>query len=185
MDTELLPVNLRLLTLQCGVLRDYFSYQTYLLITRQGCSLLETVLTAQGWSCAATVGMGLDYLDGLFLIIRSSLRSLAWIKRHSCHACPCRKDRPHTRDCSLNPCCSCCRVELLTRTRITASTKEGSYEQPELNLRNVLMCSFAEWKLKWNFNHIFQEVETDRKQIFGSVKMLSKCKIQYWTHLSL
>lgn len=56
------PVNMRLFTLQCGVLGDYFSYQTYLLITRQGCSLLEThaalVLAPQGWSCAATVGRG-------------------------------------------------------------------------------------------------------------------------------
>lgn len=42
MDFPPFSVNMRLFTLQCGVLGDYFSYQTYLLITRQGCSLLET-----------------------------------------------------------------------------------------------------------------------------------------------
>lgn len=147
MDTELLPVNTRLFTLQCGVLGDYFSYQTYLLITRQGCSRLErhVALSSQprGGVVQQQLEWGLDYLDELLLIVLSPRCSLVCIKRHSRHACPCRNSRTNTRGWLLNPCCSC-RVELWTQTRITACTKGGSYEQPKHNLRNVLMRSFAE-----------------------------------------
>lgn len=137
-DCPPFPVNLRLFTLQRGVLGDYFSYQTYLLITRQGCSLLETHAALSSLLRGGVVQQqldrgGLDSLDELPLIALSSCRSSVCNGVHVIH------DRIHHRnnwtsaaDRALNPCCSG-RIKLFTRTGITASTNEGSCESPKHN----------------------------------------------------
>lgn len=120
-DSGLFPVNIRLFTLQCGVLGDYFSYQTYLLITRQGCSLLETHALSP-LPRGGVVQQQLDYLDELPLIAHGEVWFATAFVAYMLFLC--RKDRINTGDRSLNPCCSC-RLELLTQTRITALHKSS------------------------------------------------------------
>lgn len=84
MDSGLFPVNIRLFTLQCGVLGDYFSYQTYLLITRQGCSLFETHALSP-LPRGGVVQQQLDYLDELPLITLSMVQF--GLQQRSWHTC--------------------------------------------------------------------------------------------------
>lgn len=93
MDSGLFPVNIRLFTMQCGVLGDYFSYQTYSLITRQGCSLLETHALSP-LPRGGVVQQQLDYLDELPLIALSSWCSSVCNSVHGIHALSLQK-RPN------------------------------------------------------------------------------------------
>lgn len=62
MDTELLPVSVSWFTLQRGVSGGLFFIPSILVDNQTGVwsfgGTCSAVLTAQGWSCAATVGMG-------------------------------------------------------------------------------------------------------------------------------
>lgn len=102
--------------LHCSVvyLGDYFSYQTYLLITRQGCGLLEAHVAPSSQPKGGVVQQQLQWGWTILMscFLSSSLRGAAWFASNGLHVTHVLSEKTETG--WLNPCWSC-RVELLTQ----------------------------------------------------------------------